>query len=308
MNNTVYNLDFSSILGEVSENCRKLIEKFDFRYRKLDEKERDAVILKVIERLNSKNLSFSGKERKDSWEKGWSENLKDFVGKGCDLKMLVPKYIKQDQSIRFSGDYVMPLDSDFEVNWYLVFRTWLFENYFKDASAIYEFGSGSGYNLPILAELFPDKELHGLDWSESSKIIVDKMAENYNWNMKGHVFDMFSPDEGLEIKEGGACLTMGGFEQLGENFMPFLEYLCRKNFKVCVHMEPLKELYDQNSLVDYLGLEFHKKRGYLGNFISALKDLESKGKINIIKIKKTGLGNLFHDGYCFCAWEPTKNG
>ncbi|OGZ25817.1 MAG: hypothetical protein A2W71_00465 [Candidatus Nealsonbacteria bacterium RIFCSPLOWO2_02_39_8] len=302
--------DFANLLGttidDISENCKSLINKFDFRYRKLNSSERDAVILKVIKKIDSGELSFSGKERESSWETGWSENFNNFIKSDCDIAELVPKYIKKDQSIRFSGDYIMPLDANFEVNWYTIFRTWLFEKYFKGASAIYEFACGSGYNLPILAKLYPEKELHGLDWSPASKDIVNKLAEQYRLNMTGHLFNMFSPDEKLILRDNSAVLTMGGFEQLGENYKTFLSYLVGKSPLICAHMEPLVELYNHDILIDYLGMKFHKKRGYLGNFLTSLKKMESENKIKIIKIKKTTMGNLFHDGYCFVVWESNK--
>jgi len=48
-------------------------------------------------------------------------------------------------------------------------------------------------------------------------------------------------------------------------------------------MEPLVELYNHDILFDYLGMKFHKKRGYLGNFLTSLKKMESENKIKIIR-------------------------
>ena len=300
--------DFAKLFGadqkSIPKECGDLIDKFDFRYRKINQSERDQIILSVLRRLDSGELSKSGKKNKIRWERGWSENLENFTKNNYDISRLVPLYLKPNQPMRFCGDYIMPLDSRFEVNWYTIFRIWFFSEYLKDSSFIYEFGCGTGYNLPILAKLYPEKKLHGLDWVEASRDIVNKLAKRYNWNMEGRLFDMFSPDEKLIIKDNGAILTMDALEQLGENYKIFLDYLLKKFPLICAHMEPLVELYDQDNLFDYLAIKFHKKRGYLGNFLTSLKKMESENKIRIIKIKKVALGNLYHDAYCFVVWRP----
>ena len=78
-----------------------------------------------------------------------------------------------DNIMRVSGNYIKPKSHDFELNWYKAFRYWLFKTYLKDVDFIYEFGCGTGYNLPILSRLFPGKKLIGLDWVPESKSIID---------------------------------------------------------------------------------------------------------------------------------------
>ncbi len=311
MKEKIYKLvlnDFARLLRTspkaIPRECRDLINKFDFRYRKINQLQRNQIMLSVLRRLDSNELPKSGKRNKARWEKGWSENLKDFIEHNYNIEKLVPRYVRSNQPMRLYGDYIIPLDPHFEINWYTIFRIWFFSEYLKEAAAIYEFGCGSGYNLPILAKLFPEKELHGLDWVVASRKIVNKLAQRYGYNMKGHLFDMFSPDEKLNFKANSAVLTMGGLEQLGENYKKFLRYLLQKKPLVYIHMEPFIELYNQDSLFDYLAIKFHKKRRYLGNYLASLKKLEAKNKIKIIKINRVSLGSLYQEGYSFVVWKP----
>lgn len=129
------------------------------------------------------------------WERGWEENLWEFSAAGYDLAALVPKYVRSSQPVHLDGAYVMPLDPHFEKNWREVYREWLLGTYLADAPVVCEFGCGMGLDLAYLAQRFPEKELHGFDWIDHSKTIVDLLAKKNGWNTHGHVFDMFSPPD-----------------------------------------------------------------------------------------------------------------
>jgi len=300
--------DFSRILGESEKDlpqyCVDAIGKHDFRYRVLARSDRDKVIRDVMARLDSGQLSVTGHQEK--WQKGWSENLSDFVENGYDLKDLTPKYIHYGLPIRLFSDYVQPMDSRFELNWYDVFRHWFFSKYMRDANEIFEFGCGPAYNLPILADLFPDKKIYGLDWAEASCEIVKNLAVVHGLNVEGCLLDMFHPDESLPLKQDSGVLTLGALEQLGDRFTVFIDYLVRKAPGICAHMEPLVELYDDEHLPDYLAKRFHQMRNYLGNIVAYLRSLEEEGKVQIIKIHRVPLGSLFHEGYSYIVWRPLR--
>ena len=46
------------------------------KYRLLNKKENDQVIIEIMEVLLDPSLPFSGAHRRQQWEKGWGENLK----------------------------------------------------------------------------------------------------------------------------------------------------------------------------------------------------------------------------------------
>ncbi len=52
--------------------CCRLIDKFDFHYKILDGKDREAIILQILKTLDL-NLEVSGKHRQEKWEAGWTQ-------------------------------------------------------------------------------------------------------------------------------------------------------------------------------------------------------------------------------------------
>lgn len=290
--------DFARSFGttpeDIPDECRALINKIDFGYRIIEGEERDRVVLDVLKKIETDQQIIGAEERRGIWERGWEENLEEFIESNFQLKNVTPKFIRPNQPIRLCRQYIMPTNPNFENDYFSVFRLWLFRKYLKTFDPIYDFGCGSGFNLVALAQMYPDKTLHGLDFVPSSRELVNKIAEAYGWNMKGHLFDMISPDENFEIEHGGAVLTSGAIEQLGGRFEAFLEFLLKRSPSLCVNIEPTIELYDESNLVDYLAIKFHKKRGYTENYLTRLKELESQGKVKIIKVKRLYFGSLYH--------------
>jgi len=302
--------DFSRLLGtsidDFDDECREFIRKTDFQYRKVSHTKRDQTIVEILKRIDSGQMTLAGKVAKGRWEKGWTNNLQNFVGKGYNLAELVPKYVRPDQILRLYRDYVMPLEANFEINFFTVLRLWLFKKYLKEFDSIYEFACGTGYNLSLLAGLFPQKKLYGLDWTEASVKLVNLIGEKHGMNVTGCLFDMFSPDYTLEIAKNSAIMTIGGLEQLGDGHKAFVEFLIEKEPRLCIHVEPLCELYDKNNLLDYLAVRFHEARNYLRGFLTNLKKLERENKIEIIKTQRMYFGSLYHDGWSLLIWRPKK--
>ncbi|MCJ7531972.1 MAG: class I SAM-dependent methyltransferase [Anaerolineales bacterium] len=299
--------DFARLFGvvaeDISEDCCQLMAQSDFRYQTLDGNERDQVLLEVLKKIDAGQFSLAGKEGKARWEKGWSENLQDFRGCGHDVAGLVPKYIRPGLPLRLDQGYIQPVDSNFELNWYEIFRRWLFKNYLKDVETIYEFGCGSGFNLATLAQLYPEKKYWGLDWAAASVDIVNELARTYGWKMTGRHFDFFSPDTSLKFDVNSAVLTIGALEQTGQNYEAFLQYLLAASPRVCVHIEPIVEWYDENNLIDYAAIRFHKTRKYWEGFPDRLKALEAKGKVEILRTRRAFFGSLYLEGYSQVIWR-----
>ncbi len=302
--------DFIRLFGaegsDFSLNCKRLIQEKDFSYRLVEGIEKDETVLEVLKTTDLKELSISGEHRKDDWEHGWLENLKCFENSDYDISSLVPAYVRPDRTLRFNHEYIKPKSSTFELDFYTVFRNFLFERYLKNYLAIYEFGCGTGYNLIIMAKLFPDKELHGLDWASSSKDLVNKIAKAHHYKLTGHCFDMFTPDMSLDISEQSVFITLNSMEQLGDNFELFLQYIIKVSPALCINSEPLIDLYDEGTLLDYLAAKYHRKRKYLGKYITRLKELEMEGRIEILSIQRIAFGSLFHEGYSTVIWRPKK--
>ena len=274
-----------------------------FRYRMLTPRERDQAILTVMKRLESPGLGISGVGQKKRWIRGWNENLKLFIDSGYNENALVPKYIQPQHPVRLYGDYVMPINKNFERDFFSVIREWLYRTYLSGYNPIYEFGCGTGANLAEIAKLYPEKELHGSDWIDTPKKIIELLAEKKGYNIKGHVFDMFFPKKSFPLKEGAAILAVNSLEQIGEKFEPFLQFVLSKKPAIFVHVDSFVEFYDENNLPDYLTLIHNRKRNYLSGYLTRLRELEKKGVIELVKVQHVPYGGLYHDFFSFLVWK-----
>ena len=299
---------FGTTVEDIPDDCRELITKTDFKYKLLIGEELDKVILDVLKKIESDQQIVSAPERQDVWDRGWAENLQNFIKSGYNLNNLVPKFIRPNKVIRLNRNYIMPSNPNFELDYFSTFRLWLFKKYLKEFDNIYEFGCGTGFNLVVLAQLYLEKKLHGLDFVPSSVNLVNKIGEVYGWNMIGHLFNILAPDENFEIGDNSAIFTICSIEQLASNFEAFLQFILKQSPKLCIHVEPTIELYDENNLIDYLAMKFHRKRGYTENYLTRLRELEAQNKIEILKIKRLFFGSLYHEGYSLIIWRPKKAG
>lgn len=295
---------FGAAVGDVLKYCGDLISKCNFKYSKPDKGELEKTKSQIIKRIDSGELTVSGKARKNAWEKGWQENLNEFEAKGYyDGGILIPKYIRPNELIRFKRNYILPQDPRFMVHWTDIFRTWVFGKYFREVEAIYEFGCGTGYNLAFLANLFPGKKLRGLDWALSSVKLIELLAKSRSLNLEAKLFDIFEPDEALNFIPGSAVLTFHALEQIGGDFEKFLQFLLVKRPDICVNVEPIYELYDQNNELDCLARRFHKRRNYLDGYLTRLMELEKTGKIAIIEAKRIFFGSMYQDPFSTIVWK-----
>lgn len=307
MDNLLDSAGFATLLGttedDIEDKCGSLLQDYDFRYTILKDKEFENALLTVIKTIEDTQLSVSGKNRHTDWEQGWGENLQLFKDSNYNLSSLIPKYMYKKNIKRLFSKYINPFEINFEINFYTVYRHYLFKKYLQSVDNVYEFGCGTGYNLVIMAQLFHDKKLFGLDWADSSVTLVNTIASAHKFNLSGHHFDYFNPDFSLEVGENSAFITLNSMEQLGNNYHAFLDFILYKKPSLCINSEPFIELYDQNNLLDYLVVKYHRKRNYLSGYLDALKELEHNNKIEILKVQKVRSGNIFHEGYSFVIWR-----
>lgn len=301
--------DFAELLGvttaELSSDCRALIETFNSQYQILTGKERDCIILDILKKIESSELTRAGNESKARWQKDWDDNLKEFIDSDCNISALAPIFLRRERPIRFRGEYIKPVDPHFELIMYTVFRRWLFRKYLGDPAitTIYEFGCGTGYNLAEMASLYPEKELHGLDWVSGPKEIIKLMRERHGYNITGHIFNMLEPDKSFRLKPGSAILAMGALEQIGTNFEPFLQFILEQKPALFVHVDSILEWYDENSLMDSLAAKFCRRRKYLEGYWPRLEQLEKEGKIEILKKWRSPFGSFFLDSSSVIVWR-----
>lgn len=301
--------DFADIIGtnenDIPEECRDLFLSHNFKYRKLTPDKEEKLMKEIGFEIDSGKFNVAGKAKQPKWDAGWKENLDDFTKSNFSLDALMPKYVRPVKAMRLNSGYVAPEDPNFEFNLRSALKCYLFNKYLRGVNPIYEFGCGPAINLIPLAKMFPEKTFHGLDWVEAPKKIVDLLAEKQGWKMKGHVFDMFSPDYNFKLEKGSGVLLFSALEQLGTDFGVFLDYLIANKPEIVLHIDSLQELYDRSNPFDNLAYKFSEKRNYLTGYVTKIKELEQDGKIEILKIQRVNFGHMqYFDGYSYDVWRP----
>jgi SAM-dependent methyltransferase len=291
---------------DIPEECQKFIRSTNYRYVVVDGSEKEQLMLEILAKTDADQQVIAAPERENAWNKGWEENLNEFIESGYDLKKLVPRFIRPNQYYRLFGNYVKAENIEFELDFVKALRLWLFSTYFKDYGTIYEFGCGTGHNLAELAHMFPDKSLVGLDFVPSSCQLVGKLGTALGHNITGKLFNMIDPDMSYRLCSDSLVFTFGVIEQLGGKFYRFLDYILDNSPGLCVHIEPIAELYDQKNIFDYLAARFHDKRGYTKGYLPFIQQLEQEGKLEILKTKRTGFGSLMMEGYSLIIWRPKR--
>lgn len=299
---------FCKIVGNDKEklprSCVRMLEEKKLRFRFASQQEKDQHIVHILQRLEQLKRRETT-ENHAVFETGWNENYQRCLAEGVSWETLKPGYVKPFTCTRYHGDYIVPESKDFVDELFAVTLRYAFEKYLAPYANVYEFGCGTGRYLFMLSDIFPDKALAGLDWTEASRQILMLMKEQGK-NVEGHRFDMLHPDNSFTVKPNSAVITISSMEQLGGNWQPFLSYLLAVRPNLVLHHEPIDEFYDQSSLTDTLASAYHRSRGYLSGYWSQLCHLADTGKIEIFESRRATFGDPYHDGPSFIAWRPKE--
>ncbi|KAF0219365.1 MAG: hypothetical protein FD174_2064 [Geobacteraceae bacterium] len=289
---------------DLPESCVGMLRDKNLKFRYLTQQERDQHLLNTLQRLEELQKR-QPSENQAIFQSGWNENYERCLADGVSWESLKPRYIRSFLCTRYQRDIIAPETSDFVDELFFIILTYAFEKYLGSFDTVYEFGCGTGRYLYMLSNVFPDKSLVGLDWTEASAKIIGLMKQQGK-NIEGHRFDMLNPDSCFTLKPNSAVITISSLEQLGENCQPFLSYLLSARPALVLHHEPIDDFYDQASLTDKLATAYHRSRGYLSGYWSRLQQLASEGEIEILDARRTNLGDPYHDGASFIAWRPKE--
>tara|TARA_R110000824_G_scaffold41086_5_gene122573 strand:- start:210 stop:1163 length:954 start_codon:yes stop_codon:yes gene_type:complete len=296
---------------EVSSRFVQFYNTLDMRYETLTSNEREDLVNEIKEKIETDLKNVKDPEREEVWFNGWKENLEAFKEKK-DLEAITPKFLRTRNPVRLNGDYVVPLNPYFERDISKLLQIFIYDLFVveEEITNVYEFGCGSGFNLLFLCETYasviPNLALCGLDFVQSSVDLISELAKHYNYRIEGRLFDMRKPDHNFKIKENSCVFTACSLEQLGTNFIDFVDYVIDQKPKICFHLEPIIENYDLSSSFDRLAIEFHQKRGYLEGLKPYLQQLEKEGIITIEFDKRFKFGSLFHEGYQLITWRVNE--
>jgi len=304
MQNKINREDIEKILNfKVDERIAKRIEEYDLTYEALD-KDRLFSYLNNVVNVLTQDIVKSGKHRIDDWEKGWGENLQEFVDTK-NINSLIPKYHGKNRYVRWMGEIVNPITPNFDYKIHIILIDAILLHYIPNSTTnIFEFGCGPGYHLLRLSSLKDGLTLHGGDWAKSSQNIIKEVNYKLNTNIVPFNFNFFDPDYSIEVPKNSVFYTVAALEQIGSNIESYVNFILDKKPSLVINMEPIEEILDKNNLIDNLSILYFKKRNYLNGYLPHLEKLEKENKVKIITKQRIFSGSYFIEGHSLIVWKP----
>ena len=232
---------------ELGEKLKQTITEYSLEYRELTTLERDNYILHVINVLTG-DITKAGDHRIMEWENGWGENLNKFI-KTKNIDDLIPRYHGKNRIVRWMGDVVMPITENFDYKIHICFVDAILQHYLKNVDNVFEFGCGPAYHLIRLKEFNKCLNLNGSDWTKSSQDIIKEINKVLDTNINGFNLNFFTPNNSIDIPKSSGIYTVAALEQVGDNFKEFVNFLIEKKPKICIHMEPIDELLNDDIIL-----------------------------------------------------------
>ena len=294
--------EIENIIGfPIDETSKNRYQNYNLNYELLNEKELNDYLVDVINVITN-DIVKSGEHRIHEWEKGWNENLENFLTTK-DFFDLIPKYHSKRNYVRWKQNVIKPEDKKFDYYIHIMFVDSIIKHYLQNCNNIFEFGCGPGYHLVRLQEQLPDKNFFGADWTKASQNTIKSINDKLSTNITGFNFNFFKPNYTITIPEKSGVYTVAALEQVGEKFDKFIDYLISQKPEICVHFEPIDELLDKTNLIDNLSIRYFRKRNYLKGFLPYLEKLEKEGKVEIVKKQRIFSGSYFIEGHSLVIWR-----
>lgn len=282
------------------------IERLEFEYEPLNMDEEKSLINEIREEILQNKFVKAGPSREAAWENGWDENLQAYL-KSKNIDDLIPKYFGKSIINRLGQHFIRSISRNFDLNMLRAIEARVFTDYLIKYKNIYEFGCGTGHNLLFLRKINRDCTLVGLDWTTSSQRILSLLSRNLmDEKIFGKKFDFFSPDFGFKLKPASAVFTIASLEQIGDRHGLFIDYLMNNKPEIVVHIEPFRDLLDENNPVDLTSIEYMKQRNYIDGYCEAIFTLQRNNEAQVHLFERTFIGSKYVDGYTILVWSPSK--
>ncbi len=274
VDNKILSILFNSNLKNIDKFCGNISNKYNLNYLYLNHQEKKNLYKECLNYIEKDKQKIAAKYRKNVWQKGWSENLKDFKKKKLKRNLIPKYYTKKNFGIfRLGGKFIKSKNKNFEIKMLEIYRKWFLKNYFKDVDNIYEFGCGSGNNVFSASKLFPKKKIVGLDFVISAVQLINIAGKGRN--LKGFLFDMNKKNNNFNIDNNSGFFSVGALEQLNNKIDNIINFFLKKKPKICLNIEPDLYFY-KDTFEDKIAKKFQSKRGYTSNLIKHLRKLEKK--------------------------------
>lgn len=275
-------------------------------YRGLAHGETRNVLEQVDRDLETRAYRQTGDHAPEVWQRGWSEVADRLTDQAPTIESLRPGYFRDERIFRFDGQIVEGLEPFVEFHTSMALRRLLLGQYLADATKVAELGCGTGVNILLLAEAYPQMRIIGSDWVPASQRIVEGIGRAFPGRIGARRFDMLTAEgwDGQEIDHETVVLTVHALEQLNTHWRTCLDFILARGPRLCLHIEPLAELYDPKDPDDARMLRYHRKRGYLEGYVPAVQALAAAGQAQIVDLRRIAFSGLYHEAYSVLAWRP----
>lgn len=278
----------------------------DLCYRVLEGSDRDKIVQDISKRIDARDFRIVGDNDNDVWIRGWGEILEQVETQGFRPDILRPQYFSHHRIMRFDGKYIEGNSNTFVYEYDQLLRRIVLAKYLRGQTRVVELGCGTGTSQLMLAELLPAADLVASDWSPPAQGIIRAMSAYLKRDIRPVCFNMLTLEgwEELGIDRDTAVVTVHALEQLGGNYKPLLERLVAAKPRLCVHLEPVIELYDNTCDFDLLAMRYHAARNYLHTWLTDIRQLVKDGKAELLDQRRLHFGDRYHEAYSVIAWRP----
>jgi hypothetical protein len=301
---------FGCSIGDFSQPFLDHFKATDWSYEIPSPGVRDEIVLNILRKIENDQQVIGAPERTKVWHNGWKENLDAFLEKK-NLDQIVPKFIRPNKIIRYNGGFIAPQNPYFERDFARLIQIYIYDRFIAGkVKNVYEFGSGSCFNLVALMELDTAREIKffGSDFVQSSVDLCNQIGAYFESKtgvnvLRGDLFNMKYPNYDYQILPDSCVFTFGAIEQLASEFHHFLHYLIKQRPRIIFHVEPVVENYNPDDLFDHLQIRFHEKRGYTKGLLPSIQYLASQGVCRLVDSRRLNFGSEMFEGYHLIAWE-----
>ena len=148
--------------GQLDDRTCNLLDQAALDFAQIDSAGQAKLEFEIAQQI-AEGFTVVGEHRAEIWRDVWREQLEVFKQSNYDLEALNPKFFKGSAVLRWQGKYIQSISDGFQLTFFEILRDWLFRTYLSDVDHLYEFGSGSAFNVAAYARLFPEIPITALD-------------------------------------------------------------------------------------------------------------------------------------------------
>jgi hypothetical protein len=176
-----------------------------------------------------------------------------------------------------------------------------------ESGPLVEWGAGYGGQFFALLESghFQNQTAVALEYTEAGRRLIELLAERKGRQMEAGSCDFFScmPPETV-IPEDAVFFTSYSIHYVPKYTDSIVKLFSQYKPKLVVHFEPIREHFGDGNMLEMLGGQYMDFNSYSQNFLTILKESETRGKIEIVTEEPRVFGQNPLLPFSVIAWRP----